>query len=76
MNTQFIVNESGRKTAVILPVEDYEELLEDIHDLAIIAERKDEPVISLAELKKRLKADIALCHNVEDKNAKFRKEKV
>lgn len=57
MNTQFIVDESGRKTAVILPVEDYEELLEDIHDLAIIAERKDEPVISLVELKKRLKAD-------------------
>ena len=57
MNTQFIVDESGKKKAVILPVEDYEELLEDIHDLAIIAERKDEPVISLAELKKRLKAD-------------------
>lgn len=57
MNTQFIVDESGSKTAVILSVEDYEELLEDIHDLAIIAERKDEPVISLAELKKRLKAD-------------------
>ena len=57
MNTQFIVDESGKKKAVILLVEDYEELLEDIHDLAIIAERKDEPVISLAELKKRLKAD-------------------
>ncbi|PIQ46251.1 MAG: hypothetical protein COW04_03165 [Deltaproteobacteria bacterium CG12_big_fil_rev_8_21_14_0_65_43_10] len=57
MNTQFIVDESGRKTAVILPVEDYEELLEDIHDLTVIAERKDEPTISLEELKKRLRAD-------------------
>jgi PHD/YefM family antitoxin component YafN of YafNO toxin-antitoxin module len=57
MNTQFIVDESGKKTSVILPVEDYEELLEDIHDLAVIAERKDEPSISFDELKKRLKAD-------------------
>ncbi len=54
MNTQFIVDASGKKMSVILPVEDYEELLEDIHDLAVIAERKDEPSISFDELKKRL----------------------
>ncbi|SPD76480.1 conserved hypothetical protein [uncultured Desulfobacterium sp.] len=57
MDTQFIVDESGRKTAVILPVAEYEELLEDIHDLAVIAERKDEPTIDFEELKLRLKAD-------------------
>ncbi len=57
MNTQFVVDESGRKTAVILPVEEYNELLEDIHDLAVIAERKDEPTINFDELKKRLRAD-------------------
>lgn len=57
MNTQFVVDESGKKTAVILPVEEYNELLEDIHDLAVIAERKDEPTINFDELKKRLKAD-------------------
>ncbi|MEK6681981.1 MAG: hypothetical protein AABY79_08465 [Nitrospirota bacterium] len=57
MDTQFIIDESGVKKAIILLMEDYEELLEDIHDLAVIAERKDEPSISLDELKKRLKAD-------------------
>lgn len=57
MDTQFIIDESGNKTAVILPLEDYEELLEDIHDLTVIAERKNEPTIGLEELKKRLKAD-------------------
>ncbi len=57
MDTQFIIDESGNKTAVILPLEDYEELLEDIHDLTVIAERKNESTISLEELKKRLKAD-------------------
>ena len=57
MNTQFIVDEAGKKTFVILPVEDYEELLEDIHDLTVIAERKNEPSISLVDLKNRLKTD-------------------
>ena len=57
MNAQFVVDESGKKTAVILPFGEYEELLEDIHDLAVIAERKDEPTLSVDELKHRLKAD-------------------
>jgi PHD/YefM family antitoxin component YafN of YafNO toxin-antitoxin module len=57
MNAKFVVDESGNKTAVILPVEEYEELLEDVHDLAVIAERKDESTISFEDLKKRLKAD-------------------
>ncbi len=41
--TQYLVDESGQKTAIVLPMDEYEELLEDIHDLAIIAERRDEP---------------------------------
>ncbi len=52
---QYIVDENGQKTAVVLPVEEYEELLEDLHDLAIIAERRDEPTIAFEELKKQLK---------------------
>ncbi len=54
---QFLINEKEPKTAVVIPLEKYEELLEDLHDLAVIAERKDEPTISLEELKNRLKAD-------------------
>lgn len=57
MDAKFIIDESGVKRAVMLPLENYEDLLEDIHDLAIIAERQDEPTISFEELKKRLKAD-------------------
>jgi len=57
LHEQFIVDKSGKKMAVILPIEDYEELLEDIHDLAVIAERKDEPATGFEEIKKRLKAD-------------------
>jgi PHD/YefM family antitoxin component YafN of YafNO toxin-antitoxin module len=54
MHTQYLIDENGNKTAVVLPVEEFEELLEDLHDLAIIAERKDEPTISLEELEKKL----------------------
>lgn len=46
IQTQYLINETGQKTAVVLPIEEYEELLEDLHDLAIIAERRDEPTIS------------------------------
>ena len=47
---QYIVDEKGRKTAVIISVEEYEDLLEDIHDLAIIAERRDQPTITFIEV--------------------------
>ncbi len=56
LQTQYLTDENGRKTAVVIPLEEYEELLEDLHDLAIIAERRDEPTITFDELKKRLRA--------------------
>jgi hypothetical protein len=52
---QFLTNEKGKKTAVVLPIEDYEKLQEDLDDLAVIAERRDEETISHAEFKKGLK---------------------
>jgi len=54
---QYVVDKEGQRRAIILPIEEYEELLEDLHDLAIIAERRDEPTISFEELKQRLKKD-------------------
>lgn len=51
---QYVIDEKGQRTAVIIPVEEYEELLEDINDLAIIAERRDEPTITFEELKAKL----------------------
>ena len=40
---RFIVNERGEKTAVVLPIAEYESPLEDLDDLATIAERREEP---------------------------------
>lgn len=53
----YLVNEKGEKKAIILPIEEYETLLEDLHDLAIIAERREELIIPFEVLKKRLKND-------------------
>ena len=52
---QFLTNDKGRKTAVVLPIEDYEKLQEDLEDLAVIAERRDEEAIPHLEFKKGLK---------------------
>jgi hypothetical protein len=54
LQEQFIVDTEGHRTAVILPLKEYEQLLEDLHDLAIIAERREEEPISLADMKQRL----------------------
>ena len=51
---QYIVDSNGTKTAVILTIEQYEQLLEDLHDLAIVAERRPEQPISLAAMKAKL----------------------
>ena len=51
---QFIVDEKGRKTAIILPIKEYEELLEDLEDLATIAERRNEPTEPLGVVIERL----------------------
>ena len=54
---QFITDAKGRKTGIILSLSRYEKLMEDLHDLAIVAERRDERLVSLDEMKKRLKND-------------------
>ena len=43
----YVVDENGKRTAVMLPIDEYEELLEDLQDLAVIAQRRDEPTVPL-----------------------------
>lgn len=54
---QFVVDAKGKKTGVLLSLKQYEKLREDLHDLAVVAERRDEQPISLEEVKRRLKKD-------------------
>ena len=55
LKEKYIVDRNGKKTEVILDINEYEELLEDLHDLATVAERKDEETIEFSEVMKKLK---------------------
>ncbi|MFY9944217.1 MAG: hypothetical protein WAK57_18745 [Desulfobacterales bacterium] len=57
LNPQFITNEVGEKISVVLPISKFHELLEDIEDLATVAERREEPTISHEVLLEELKRD-------------------
>jgi len=54
---QYITDDKGNKTAVILPVDAYSELLEDLADLAAVAERRCDDTLSHEELVDSLRAD-------------------
>jgi hypothetical protein len=54
---QFVVDPKGRKTGVILPLPKYQKLQENLHDPAVVAERRSEKPISAGEMKRRLKKD-------------------
>ncbi len=54
---QFITDDSGKKTSVVLPISEYEQLMEDLSDLASVAERRKEDSSSLSEVVARLKED-------------------
>jgi hypothetical protein len=53
----YIVNDKGKKTSVVLPLSRYRRLLEDLHDLGVLAERRREQPIPIAEVKRRLKPE-------------------
>jgi len=55
LHPQFITDENGTKQSVILPVAAFQQLIEDLEDLAVVAERRDEPTISHEDLLKELK---------------------
>ncbi|TAN71263.1 MAG: hypothetical protein EPN17_02130 [Methylobacter sp.] len=51
---QFITNADGEKVSVVLSLNDYYEMLEDLEDLAAIAQIKDEETIPWEQVKKEL----------------------
>jgi hypothetical protein len=57
LNVQYITNETGERSSIIMSIEDFEALLETLEDLAAVVERRDEPTISHEELKAQLIRD-------------------
>jgi hypothetical protein len=55
---RYLTDVDGEGTGAILSLERYRKLLEDVHDLAVVGDRLEEP-ITLEELKERL--TLSLC---------------
>ena len=51
---QYVTDAEGNKIAVLLPIDEYEQLLEDLYDGQAVRERRGEQTISLEEMKDRL----------------------
>jgi hypothetical protein len=62
LEVQYVTNQAGEKTAVILTLANFESLLEDLEDLSMAAERRGEATISHADLLAELNSDGLLQH--------------
>ena len=51
---RFLVDEKGRKKSVVLPIKDYQALVEDLAGMAVIAVRNGDPTQSLDMVRKNL----------------------
>jgi hypothetical protein len=49
-----VIDRKGKRTGVVLFLKRYSCLKEDLHDLAVFAERRDEKLITVGDMKKRL----------------------
>jgi len=48
---QFVVDESGKKRAVLIDLSEWGEIWEDFYDVLVSESRKDEPTVPWQELK-------------------------
>ncbi len=49
-NVQYITDAQGERTAIILPLDEYQELLEDMHVIRVAEETKDDPSRPLTDV--------------------------
>ena len=45
LHPQYVVDEHGEKVSVVLSIDEFEQILEDVEDMAVALERKDEKTI-------------------------------
>ena len=57
LHPQYITNEDGNKTAVVIPIREFDALMEDMADLAAVVERVNETTTSHQDLVEELKND-------------------
>ena len=54
---QVIKDAKGKALGVFLTMAQYEQIMEDLHDISLMAERAGGPTISMKEMERRLKKD-------------------
>ncbi|MBE2188506.1 MAG: hypothetical protein KGZ71_07980 [Desulfobulbaceae bacterium] len=57
LEVKYITNDKGERTDVVMPLSDYIEILEEIEDLRVIAERSGEELFTHSDVEKLLKSD-------------------
>ena len=68
-----LVGANGKRKTVVVPLKRYRRLMDDLHDMAVVAERRDEEEVSLNDLKERLRRDgLPLAHNIRHREEAYR----
>lgn len=57
LEVKYITNDKGERTDVVMPLSDYIEIMEEIEDLKLIAERNSEELFKHSDVEKLLKTD-------------------
>ena len=52
---KFVVDDLGKKKAVLIDLEEWGELWEDFYDVLTLESRKDEPTVPWSDLKEEMK---------------------
>jgi hypothetical protein len=54
MKKRFLTDEKGKVISVVVPIKEYEEMLEDLEDLAAIVERRNDETVPWEQVKEEL----------------------
>ena len=60
MTTKFLTDKKGKKVAAVIPIKEYEEMMEDLIDIAACLEVSREETIPWEQVKKEIFGDAVL----------------
>ena len=57
LHLKYLTDENGKKISVVIPIEEFESFIEDVEDIKVALERKDEKLTSQKDFLKELEED-------------------
>lgn len=51
---EYLLDSRGKKKAVIVPLAEYRRMMEDLHDLAVVADRQSGENLSMTKMERKL----------------------